>query len=133
MAGAARTEGEIGAVIPVLVRREALIWIIAGHDTHLGCGSNTERSCFATICNVTLRAVPNAMGNKVIVTYLPGYVLRRATNRYPKRDQGRADTGVNAESVIRAGNPARSVEIIVRYRSLSAHEIAGDRVCPVRP
>ncbi len=35
---------------------------------------------------------------------------------------------MNAESVIRAGNPARSVEIKVTYRSLSAHEMAGDRV-----
>ena len=35
---------------------------------------------------------------------------------------------MNAKSVIRAGNRARSVEIIVKYRSLSAHEMADDRV-----
>src|SRR5580693_9029988 len=37
---------------------------------------NTVRSCFATICSVTECAVLNAMGNKVIVSYLPGNALR---------------------------------------------------------
>ena len=69
---AARAEGEADVGIPALVRWWALIRATAGHDTHLVCGSNTERSCFATICNVTLCTLPNAMGNKVRVTYLPG-------------------------------------------------------------
>jgi histidinol-phosphatase (PHP family) len=34
--------------------------------------SNTVRSCFATICNVTLRALSDAMGDKVTLTYLSG-------------------------------------------------------------
>src|SRR5580704_16811361 len=38
---------------------------------------NTVRSCFATICSVTECAVLNAMGNEVIVSYLPGDALRR--------------------------------------------------------
>src|SRR6266699_1326133 len=49
--------------------------------------SNTVRSCFATICNVTLRAVPNAMGNMVTGTYLPGYILQRVTTGSLERHQ----------------------------------------------
>src|SRR5580693_4845597 len=60
VAGAAGAGWEVGAEVPVLARRQALVWIVAGHDTYLECGSNTVRSCFATIRSVTIRAVSNA-------------------------------------------------------------------------
>src|SRR5581483_3976900 len=35
---APRTERQVGGVVSTLVRRQALVRIVAGHDTHLECG-----------------------------------------------------------------------------------------------
>ncbi len=56
---------------------------------------NTVRNCFATICSVTECAVPDAMGNKVIVSYPPGNALRRVIDTRSEGSFATADTTVH--------------------------------------
>src|SRR5579863_9834863 len=56
---------------------------------------NTVRSCFATICSVTECTVPNATGDEVIVSYLPGKATHRVVDTRSEGSSAAADTTVN--------------------------------------
>src|SRR5580693_652018 len=58
---------------------------------------DTVRSCFATICSVTECAVLDAMGNKVIVSYLGGNALRTVIETRSEGSFAAADTTVHTE------------------------------------
>src|SRR5580698_1868757 len=72
---------------------------------------NTVRSRFATICSVTECAVLNAMGNKVIVSYLPGNALRTVIETRSEGSFAAADTTVHtgraAWRILRSVRPKR--------------------------
>src|SRR5580698_293460 len=87
---------------------------------------NTVRSCFATICSVTECAVLNAMGNKVIVSYLPGNALRTVIDTRSEESFVAADTTVHTGRA--DWRIPRSVRPKKKRRSwlLSAHDVADD-------